>query len=370
MDTEIITKRQCVVMMITFLLGSSLVMGVGKEAGRDAWLAVITGMLFSLPVFFVYCRLLTLNPNKGLYDIIINTFGNIAGKIVVLLYAWYAFHLGAMVTRNFTEFIMIVILNSTPQYVIAIFMSLLAIWAVKAGLEVIARWTVAILPVILLAIIIVTLFFIPYLEPGNIKPVLYNGIKPVLESGFMVFTFPFAEMVLFTVIFGSIKKKSNPYRIFYRSLIIGGSTLLLITVRSLLALGEANDSIMYFSSYASVRLIRIGNFLERIEVSVAIVFMLSGFVKVCICLLAAAKGAASVLNIGNYRQIAAPIGLLMMVLTVNIYTNTKEMFDWAAKVYPFYAIPFQILIPVIIWIVSEIKSRRVKNKSLRCNIQS
>jgi len=33
------------------------------------------------------------------------------------------------------------------------------------------------------------------------------------------------------------------------------------------------------------------------------------------------------------------------------------MVEWANKIYPYYAIPFQIFIPVIVWITAEIKSK-------------
>lgn len=363
MGSEIITKKQCIAIMVAFLLGSALVLGVGGEAKKDAWIAILIAMLMSLPVLSIYARFLSLFPCNGLYEILLIVFGKIIGKIMALPFIWFAFHLGALVIRNFTEFIKIVTLTKTPQYVIAIFMIILCIWAVKAGIEVIGRWSAMVLPIMLITIFVVTLLFIPTLELRNIKPILYDGFKPVLNAGFSVFSFPFAEMVLFTVIFGNLKNNNSPYKIYYWSLFIGGAIIILVTVRSLLALGAGNTSIMYFASYASVQLLNIGNFLERFEVSVAIVFMLGGFVKVCICLLAAGRGIAKVLNFSNYRQIVAPVGLLMMILSLIVYSNTKEMFEWAVKIFPFYAIPFEIIFPLIIWIAAEIKARSIKGKA-------
>jgi spore germination protein KB len=206
---------------------------------------------------------------------------------------------------------------------------------------------------------------IPNLELKNIKPVLSDGIKPVLAATFSVFSFPFAEMVLFTEIFGNLKNKSSPYKIYYWSLFIGGIIISWVTIRSILALGLPNTSIMYFSSYASTRLINIGNFLQRIEISVTLIFMLSGFVKLCICLIVAGRGIAKALNFGNYRQIIAPVGLLMVILSLIIYSNTREMLEWANEIYPLYAILFQVVLPLIIWIAAEIKVRLVKSNPVK-----
>jgi spore germination protein KB len=51
-----------------------------------------------------------------------------------------------------------------------------------------------------------------------------------------------------------------------------------------------------------------------------------------------------------------PVALLFLALSAIIYKNTMEMFDFIS-VYQFYAIPFQIIIPLAVWIAAEIKAR-------------
>jgi spore germination protein KB len=47
----------------------------------------------------------------------------------------------------------------------------------------------------------------------------------------------------------------------------------------------------------------------------------------------------------------------MLTLSVILYINVMEMFDFI-KIYPVYAVPFQIIIPVTIWIAAERKVRK------------
>jgi spore germination protein KB len=358
MDVEIISNKQFIAIMVVFLLGGSIVMGVGDDAGRDAWVAVLAAMLIAVPFLFVYARIAWVYPGKGLYEILFDVFGGIAGRIIAIAYLLYAFHLGAIVIRNFTEFIQVASFTETPQYVTAFFIAILSIWIVKAGIEVIGRWVSIVLPIMLTSILIVTILVIPKMEFYSIMPVLYNGFTPVLKSSFAVFSFPFAESVILLALFENIKKEYSPYRMFYAGLFIGGSIVLLVTLRSLFSLGETNVSVLYFPPYSSVRLIKIGEFLERIEVVVVVVFMLGGFLKCSLCLFAAGKGMEKVLGLESYRQIAAPLGLLTMILSVIIYSSNMEMFEWADKYYKYYAMPFQIIFPVLIWIGAEIKARK------------
>ena len=76
-----------------------------------------------------------------------------------------------------------------------------------------------------------------------------------------------------------------------------------------------------------------------------------------VCLLAASKGLENVLDLDNYRQVVIPVGLLMIVLSLIIFTNVMEMFDWTLKIYNYYAFSFQVILPVIIWITAEVKVR-------------
>lgn len=145
-------------------------------------------------------------------------------------------------------------------------------------------------------------------------------------------------------------------------MLIGAAILSYLFIRNILVLGADTEHVLYFPSYSTIGLIQVGTFIERIEIIVAVVYLLTGIIKIGICLYAVSNGIAKVFNFGSYRTLVAPIGLLMMNLSCFIYTNTMEMFTWASKIYPYYAIPFQIILPVVILIASEITVRMVKRE--------
>jgi spore germination protein KB len=53
--------------------------------------------------------------------------------------------------------------------------------------------------------------------------------------------------------------------------------------------------------------------------------------------------------------------MLAMGLCAILFKSTMEMFAFAAY-YPYYAIPFQILIPLVVWIGGEIHVKRNKQQ--------
>lgn len=360
MGKEVIDQKQVIAIMATFIIGSSTILGSGTRAKQDVWLAIIIAIgIFSL-VIPVYGRICSLYPGKNLYQIMEKLFGKVAGKIMSLIFIWYAFFLGALVLRNISEFVRTVSLPETPECVFAFFCVILVIFTVRGGVELLARFIGIFFPIYILMILTDSLVSIPFFEFKNLKPVLYEGIQPVLSASFEVFSFPFAETVLFICILEHLRKNGSPYKAYYVSMLIGGAVLMMISVRSILVLGIPMRGLQNFASYSATRLIKIGQFFQRIEASVAIVFIISGYTKVTVCLFSACKGMAGIFNIKEYKRIAAPIGILMTLLSIIVYDNGAEMAEWAATCYPYFAFPFQVIIPLIIWITAEIKCRLKK----------
>lgn len=144
---------------------------------------------------------------------------------------------------------------------------------------------------------------------------------------------------------------------------IGGTIVAFLAARNMMVLGSETAAAVYFPSYAAISRVNIGNFLQRLEISVTIVFLLSGFIKISICLLAATKGITKLLGFKDYRFFVTPVGLLMVNLAYLVYDSIMEMFEWAFDVYPYYAIPFQVILPLIIFIAAELKARLQKKSS-------
>lgn len=362
MGKEVISQKQAIIVMSAFIIGSSSIVGTGLQAKQDVWLAYLIAATMAALIFPIYARISKLFPEKELSTILSFLFGRVGGKLITLLYTWYAFHLASLVTRNFSEFMSIVLLNKTPSFILSFLAVTLAISAVRGGIELVGRSLSILFLIYIILVVLVSVFSIDLLEFKCLLPVLYDGFRPVLSTSFNVFAFPFAETVIFLSLMGSVRKNSSPYKIYYLSLLIGGILLATVSIRSLLVLGVPNIEIQKFSSYAAVRLINVGDFVQRIEATVAISFIITGFAKTTVCLYAATKGLTSVFNIKDYHKLVAPIGLWVAMFAVFIYDDTTEMFYWARSIYSYYAIPFQIIIPIIIWITAEIKTRAAKAK--------
>jgi spore germination protein KB len=187
--------------------------------------------------------------------------------------------------------------------------------------------------------------------------VLYDGIGPVLKGAADLFSFPYGEVVIFLMVFYCLKSKKSSYKVYTSALAVSGFLGTMVTMSVVLILGAEYASTTYYPSYMAEMRMNIAGFLERLEIIVSIGFLAAGFVKISICLLAACNGLSKVLGFKNYRFLVIPVALLMLNLAYLIYPNIMESYKWVTKVWIYYAFPFQVVLPLIIWIGCEIKAR-------------
>ena len=199
------------------------------------------------------------------------------------------------------------------------------------------------------------------LEFSNLLPFLNHPFKEIIRSAFEYFSFPFAEIIVLLGMSDSFKSIKKPCKVYICSTFI----CLVFTGhkhKKYLAPWPAHGKIIVFPSYVAIRLVDMADFMSRIEGSVSTNFVLAGTAKIAVCLLAASKGMASLFGIGDYKRLVMPVAMLALALATIAHDSTMEMFAFLAY-YPFFAFPFQVLIPLLVWIAGEIRHHRNKNKS-------
>lgn len=359
MDRETISDRQGIAMIMLFMTGTSTAQLYGTTAGRDLWISIILSASASMLMALVFVYLQKRFNGKNLFDIIIICFGKFTGILLVILFLWYSFFTGVMVIANIGYFVNTVTLPETPMIIIQSCAVFLSIWIVKEGIEVIGRWSELFSILYYIVIASFLLFLIPKMDIKNLTPVLYNGIMPVLHGAFMTFTFPFGEIVVFSIVLSSFKSEKSPYSIYIKGLLAGGIIVLIISLSDIMVLGIESTLSLYYPSYSAVSRIDILNFLQRLEILEAVIFILGGFIKASIYLLACCIGISKIFKNTDYRFIVTPTGLILLNLAYLSFDSIMKFFEWNALIWPYYVLPFQIFLPLIILIAALSKKTPV-----------
>ncbi len=355
MNNEVISEKQGICLVSLFIVAETFVLTRGMEAKQDFWLAIILAMVISVPFMFMFARLHNLFPKKDLLDINEYVFGKFLGKIISFLLVYYVATNMMSVMSVFNYFMITVSLDETPLAVTYIVFILLCIWGVKAGVEVMARWAKFFLPIIIIAIIIGAMLLIPEMDFKNFYPLLSQGIKPVIEGGILTFLFPLSETIAFVMIFTSLKDNKPFKNTYIYGLILGGGLIVLLVFIEVFVLGVEQTTTHYFPGYRAFSRISIGEVVEGLEILSGATFVLGGFIKLSVLLLAVCRGLAKIFNFDDYRFLVTPTGLLIANVSYFYYDSTMFMFDWIAEFWGYFAFPFQFIIPIIIYIAAEVK---------------
>ncbi|MCM1988559.1 GerAB/ArcD/ProY family transporter [Oceanirhabdus seepicola] len=359
MKKEVISDRQGISIMVLFLMGTSIINISGLSAGKDIWLANIIAIIMAIPIMFIYARLQSLFLNKDLFDVIEMCLGKILGKTIIIALTLFAFFEMPLSVRNFAQFPNIVSLVNTPQIIGTIIFMCLCVWIVKAGIQVVGEWASFFVRLFIIIPLITIALVLNILNIDNFRPVLNYGIKPVFKGAYEVFLFPFTQTIAFVMAYSNFTHKKTPYKLYLIGLLIGGIEILVLSSIAVMVLGVNEASRLYYPNYEIWLRINIGDAFQRTEIIQGAMFTICAFIKVSIFLMATCKGISKIFKFDDYKVIVTPIALLIIILACYQFDSIMHYNEWGDKVWYSYVIIFQVILPIIIWIVAEIKKKRI-----------
>lgn len=360
MEKARISSIQLFLLLTGFLYGSTVIINSAQGAKNDAWLAILLGGTGGALLIGVYVAIALLNPSKTLVEILKERLGKVMGSVIALLYVWYFIHLAALVFRNFGEFIAVVTFPETPMIVVIGIFAIILVYAINSGVEVIGRLGELLVPVLPVVVLIICLALITTHDFTAFLPILENGMTPVLKAAFGFVTFPFGESVVFLMLFPHLNRKGNLKKIAALSVLFMVALSLLLFFRDITVLGGELMQQATFVPHLTALLIPGTN----VEPLVDINLLIGGGVKISVCIYAAARALSQVAGIDDYRKLTTVITTFCVVLSIWVYENVLEMLNWSERVWPYYSIPFQIVIPLLLLFLSLRKRKEPSNTAI------
>ncbi|MGB9866352.1 MAG: GerAB/ArcD/ProY family transporter [Bacillota bacterium] len=357
-----ISSGQLLALMVNFLLASAFIIipsAVVGGAAQDGWLCVLLALMAAVPLARLYPALSEVFPGKSLVEACREALGHTIGTVLATCFLWFALHLGALVVRNFGDFLVVTLLPGTPQVVIHGLTMVVVVAGLLGGLEVLSRLNQMTILVVLpsVALFLLLCLTIRHVDLGRLLPPLEQGIGPVLKTSLVPLTFPFGETVLFTMVTPYLQWGKDASRVWISSLILGGTLLVLATVVVTACFGPQAASRLY-SVHSLARCVSIGAFVERMEVFPVIIWMCTGLTKIGVCLYAFVSGSAQLLGLRQQSPLVLPSALIMTGLSMLLYDNVTEQLDFARYTWPVYSPLFEVGLPLLLLIVGKLARRQ------------
>lgn len=358
-----ISIRQATLLMVNTVLPTAILFLPAistRQALQDAWISTLIATTNGVLIALLVITLMRRFPEQTLVQYSEDIMGKFIGKIIGLGYIWWFLHINAIIVREFGDFMVDVFMPRTPLLVFNAMIVLLAVMAVKSGLEPLGRLNEWIFILNSFILIMIFTFSIPEVRLENLQPVLERGIVPVLRGAYTP-TMWFGEIIILGMIFPFITQPQRGYRIALAHLITG-AFLLAGAVITLGIFGPELLSRFKFPITEVVRLISLGDFLERIEIILAVLWISGVFVKVSIFHYVTVMAAAQWFNLRDYRPLALPLGILNVVLSIHLFEGVADLVEFLSVTIAVYSLStFEVGIPALLLLIAIILGKGGKN---------
>lgn len=359
---QLIGKNQLALLIIMFMIGSTPLFELGNDAKQDSWIAMSMAAAAGLLLTSLYLVIQRRAPEADMSSLFKLHFGKWIGTVLGCAYSiWFAYECMRNV-RDVGELTSAALLQFTPKWVIMLFIMLAAAYTASKGVEVFVRVVQLLFPVAAASylIIIILLFFSGLVQISELLPIMESGPMPVLGAAFPdLVSFPFGQMVIMFAFWRLVSEKKEISKITLLSQ--GGVSLFLIFMNALIlcVIGPALASATSLPLLQAVQLIRLANFLERLDIIITLLLFIGLYVKITALYLASMMIFHRATGIET-RNLLLPIGLAIYGMSFLEPNNTFHI--WLGLDVTLQIVPaFQIAIPLAMLIVGVRK--RYKNKS-------
>ncbi|TGE36514.1 spore gernimation protein [Desulfosporosinus fructosivorans] len=338
----------------TFLPLATFVTGAG---GRDGWMAVLPGFAVAIPYGLMVLSFLSQHPRENLLQISEKVFGKLIGKIIGFLYILVSCYYGglmlAVIGIIFEQSIMLL----TPRWVFYLGGLLLVLYMTENGIEVFARFSEVVFPIVAFVMILNIGLSIPRIEQGELFPILSEGLKPLYYSTLKVIPFPMEYILFLAGILAFLPTgKQVRGRLktgVWRAVFFVGILDTLVVLIQILVFGPRETIRLAFGFLVLGKMVEISRTIAGVESIFLGIWLGVLVIKCCAFFFMTTWGIETVLNLKGlkWRLAVSAVFLGIALRTVNGYSLSRE----AAFIESYLILPFAAVWIPSLWGVSRWK---------------
>ncbi|MFB1081906.1 GerAB/ArcD/ProY family transporter [Jeotgalibacillus sp. JSM ZJ347] len=325
----------------------SLPKDVSVEAGRDAWISLIIAGIAVQLVLFVFLWFLMRAGEISYFDIIIQSFGKVAGKLFVCFYIIYFIYILTVSSITFTKILAEWIYMDTPRELLTMLFLLPAAYCAGSKISHVARFSMIVsvlLPVMILLLIPV------YSSPEFIHffPIGSEGSSAILKGlkASILAYIGFEAFLYFSKYVKSNRQKELKKAAFSTSFVLLFYLFLIVSTQLYFHLEE-----IVVVPYAVLYILKSLSFIivERIDLiflTIWIVVALTSFINY---LFIAAEETKILFKLKDSHWAIA--FMITIVFTVSIFIDEKQSIIQLQSFVTYAAAVFTIIIPLAALII-------------------
>lgn len=366
-DKAKISVRQLSILVLMYTIGTSNIILPSRLtiiAKQDAWIAAILGVGFGLIIAFYFSSVGQYFKNKSLIEASKFAFGKWFGSIVSLPVIVYIFTSSCLILANVGDFVDSRMLINTPLGISETMYVLLIIFAVRLGIEPLSRTAEIFLPLFYIVLIILVGGVLPQIDTQRLEPVWEYGFTPILKASLLMISLPYSELIVILMLVPYLVNVKKLKSGVVTGTFLGGIILILAVLLPILVLGSLDTSHQIYAVFTVAKKIELGGFIERIEIIIGGIWIISIFVKLSVTFYALLVSLQHLLNLKEKNFLTFPLGMIIIPFSRWISPNTAVNLSIIPKkmdIFSYYILVIPLLVVVAAWLKNKIVKKPATN---------
>ncbi|HWQ74207.1 MAG TPA: endospore germination permease [Syntrophomonas sp.] len=322
---------------------------------QDSWLAVLSGFVLCLPLIWLFQSLMLTFPERNLLQILDEVYGPVIGKVIGAAYIWFFFTLASVNLMDMGEFTKLTVMAETPNVVLALMCVLVCTLAVRNGVKLVTMYSRLFVIVTFGILIVSVLLVINQIKLENFLPMFDQPVMKYVQGTHIIVTIPFGEVVAFLMIHPNVRlSRRNTTKHLFLGFSLGGITVLTVILRDIAVLGNTLD-MFTLPHLVALHLVNLGPALSRMEILFAVILIMLLFFRTTFLYYVSVLAVAQLFKVKAYRHLVLAVGALMIAYGLTLYPCPVEHASSAQEIIPILWTPFEILIPILTFIIARLR---------------
>jgi spore germination protein KB len=326
-----------------------------------AWPNDIIGSLLAVSLVWLIVHLGLKYPDQTIIGYTKKLLGPIGGMLVGSLILWFYFMIAFSVLRTLGETVATGLLEETPILVFLVSAAFLIANSARGGMEHNSRIAGMMIPLIIFFLLLVVVSTYNLMDPSYLRPFFFaEGLGELIWPSASVLSF-YTEYLVIGMLIPYLNNPRSAMPLSMGAIL----TIIVILITHCIAMAAVFGPLFNsttFPAFALARMVSLGDFFERIESLITIVWIFGAGIKCCLFFWATMVGLAQLLDLKDFRPLAYPLGALMVAIGVLSYESLIDLMDILTEAMIVFSISFIILILSALYIGS------VSKKNLRDGI--
>ncbi|MFF2093972.1 endospore germination permease [Paenibacillus sp. NPDC058174] len=321
---------------------------------QDAWMTIFPSILIGSINIWVMILLSKRYPGQTIIQYSSQIIGKWLSKLMGLYILYYWINFNFIIINQHIQFVNTVLLHRSPPIVLSLSLALLCGIAVYMGIESIARCNEYLALVMFVLLIPLLMLMLAEYDPERLRPVLSNGLFPVLQGSI----FPAAYLSQFFILGWLLPYLNKPKKAlkasFFGLFTISG-LLAIIMIPMIMIFGPLTEKLT-FPLLSVIQYIGIQGSFERMEALAVAIWVMGSFIKISLTFFVICLSIGQLCNIKGYKDLVIPITILSVLGSISVFVNySTDLNHYLRYTYPSHALFTQLALPLILLMIDSIK---------------